>query len=73
MERAAPVDTADPWSAHEIGAYAETARLVDASEHPSLVAWREQVAPFLDPRAEVVTQELSTLREAAVRSPGARR
>ena len=62
VEHARPVDTAYPWSAHEIGAYAATAGLVDASDHPSLVAWRAQVAPFLDPRAEVVSQEISTLR-----------
>ncbi len=62
VERAGPVDVLDPWSAHHLGAYAETARLVDASDHPSVVAWRDQVAPFLDPGAEATTQEVSTLR-----------
>ena len=33
--------------AHDSGRYAETARLVDASEDPSLAAWRQGAAPFV--------------------------
>jgi len=62
VERAGPVDAGNPWSAHEIDAYAETARLVDQSEHPSLVAWRERVAPFLDAGADATSQEMGTRR-----------
>lgn len=33
--------------AHDSGRYAETARLVDASEDPSLAEWRQGAAPFV--------------------------
>src|SRR5699024_608818 len=33
--------------AHALGEYTETAGLVDASDHPSVRAWREGAAPFL--------------------------
>ncbi len=62
VERAGPVDARDPWSAHHVEAYAATARLVDASDHPSVVAWRHQAAPFLDADAEVTSQEVDTRR-----------
>ncbi|SDQ88969.1 hypothetical protein [Quadrisphaera sp. DSM 44207] len=39
-------DTAGP--AHAASGYAATGALVDASDHPSLVAWRHAAAPFLD-------------------------
>lgn len=58
-----PVDPADPWAGHQIGAYAETARLVDLSTHPSVVGWREQVAPFLRPDGSISSQEYGTRRE----------
>lgn len=57
-----PVDADDPWAAHHLDAYRRHAALVDSSTHPSLVGWREAVAPFLDPAARVSTQEFSTVR-----------
>lgn len=42
--------------AHHVGRYVDTARLVDASDDPSLTAWREGAAPFLGGgAAEAVT------------------
>lgn len=35
-------------AAHHVGRYAETARLVDASDDPSLAAWRRGAGDFLD-------------------------
>ncbi len=63
VQRDLPVDPADPWAGHGIGAYAQTARLVDLSTHPSVVGWRAQVAPFLQPHGEVTSQEYATVRE----------
>lgn len=41
--------------AHHVSHYAETARLVDASDDPSLVAWRQDAADFVgDPEGEAV-------------------
>jgi hypothetical protein len=57
-----PVDPDDPWAAHHLDAYRHHAALVDSSTHPSLVGWRQAVAPFLDPGARVSTQEYSTVR-----------
>jgi PGAP1-like protein len=37
----------DPEGAHDIGAYTRTAALVDASEDPSVAAWRAGLTPFL--------------------------
>ncbi|WP_461023610.1 hypothetical protein [Thalassiella azotivora] len=38
----------DPFAAHRIEHYLDTARAVDASSDDSVVAWREAAAPFLD-------------------------
>ncbi len=40
--------------AHRAQAYTETARMVDASEHPSVLAWREGAAPFLGEPASLL-------------------
>jgi hypothetical protein len=37
----------DPQGAHDVRAYTRTATLVDASDHPSVTAWRAGLAPFL--------------------------
>ncbi len=41
------VAAASAGPAHSAPAYAATGDLVDASDHPSLVAWRADLAPFL--------------------------
>ena len=57
VDGARPADTpdwttvvADPGAAppHGLTGYARTGALVDASEHASVLAWREAAAPFLD-------------------------
>jgi hypothetical protein len=37
----------DPQGAHDVAAYTRTAALVDASDDPSVLAWRAGLAPFL--------------------------
>ena len=63
VQRPAPVDTAEPWSAHEIGAYAGdgAARRRERAPLAGGVAPAGGAVPR--PRAEVITQEFSTLRE----------
>ena len=46
--RAAPAgDRPDLAVGHRLGGYLDTAALVDASDEPSLRAWRAGLAPFL--------------------------
>ncbi|MEJ5944087.1 hypothetical protein WDZ17_02080 [Pseudokineococcus basanitobsidens] len=47
----------DGMSGHDLSRYTETAALVDASEDPSLVAWRERVAPYLDAEGTTATRQ----------------
>lgn len=49
--------------AHDNAAYVDTARLVDASEDPSVQAWRDGAAPFVgSPLATTVTTDYDVAR-----------
>lgn len=55
------VEAASGEPAHSAPGYAATADLVDASEHPSLLAWREEAAPFLaDPSGSEAVEVTTT-------------
>ncbi|WP_298988669.1 hypothetical protein [uncultured Pseudokineococcus sp.] len=64
----APGEPADGTAGHDLGRYRETAALVDASDDPSLVAWRARVAPYL---AGEGTTSSARLFLAERRPPGA--
>lgn len=50
--------------AHDVDRYAETARLVDASDDPSLAAWRRGAGDFLDDGGEAVVVDYDIERVA---------
>lgn len=65
-----------PWRrdavpAHSSSAYVVTAGQVDVSQHPSLVAYRAGLAPFLDREGARCTTQQFVLRRAGTRGPPA--
>ncbi len=59
-------DLRDGMAAHDLDLYRRTADLADASADPSLVAWRERVAPYLAAEGRTSTVQVY----AAERVPG---
>ncbi|MGC0274318.1 WXG100 family type VII secretion target [Pseudactinotalea sp. Z1739] len=63
------VTAASPWyrvggvtQSHDIPAYAETAHLVDASTDPAVRNWRAASSGMLDPRTEVTSTYVQSVR-----------
>jgi hypothetical protein len=55
-------ERSEPLVAHRLELYRRTAEAVDTSTDASIVAWRQEVAAFLDDRAEVAAWDVEVRR-----------
>ncbi|MDR2114194.1 MAG: hypothetical protein LBO75_02825, partial [Bifidobacteriaceae bacterium] len=49
--------------AHGLTAYTDTAQLVDRNQHQSTTAWKQAVAPIMNPRSTATTTDYTIIRQ----------